>query len=90
MATATPVVATAWGGPADYLNTSCGILIDPSNAAVITQGFIDAMRKLIADPELRMSLGKAGRQRVEELFDWNQKIDWILKIYQQAIDEHRS
>ncbi|WP_263360088.1 glycosyltransferase family 4 protein [Acidicapsa ligni] len=89
MATATPVVATAWGGPADYINASCGILVNPSNPAVITQGFVDAMRKLIADPDLRTQLGNAGRQRVQDHFDWNRKIDRILEIYQQAIHEHR-
>jgi hypothetical protein len=32
-------------------------------------------------------MGAAGRQRVELLFDWNQKIDRILEIYRQAIGE---
>jgi glycosyltransferase involved in cell wall biosynthesis len=86
MATGTPVVATAWGGPADYLNESCGILVDASNPQAITDGFTAAMQKLITNPDLRTELGAAGRQRVEQYFDWNQKIDQILNIYRQAID----
>jgi len=86
MATGTPVVATAWGGPADYLNESCGILVDASNPQAITDGFTAAMQKLITNPDLRTKLGAAGRQRVEQYFDWNQKIDQILEIYRQAID----
>ncbi len=85
MACGIPVIATAWGGPADYLNPSCGILVDPTNSDSITRGFIDAMRKLIEEPELRISLGTAGRKRVESLFDWNQKIDVVLAIYQQSL-----
>jgi len=90
MACGIPVVATAWGGPADYLDASCGILVDPSNAQAITQGFIAAMQRLTSDPALRAQLGAAGRKRVEQYFDWNQKIDRILEIYQQALHAHHT
>jgi glycosyltransferase involved in cell wall biosynthesis len=90
MACGVPVIATAWGGPADYLDSSCGILVDPSNAKAITHGFIEAMQRLIADSALRTQLGAAGRQHVEQFFDWNQKIDQILDIYQRSIHDHHS
>jgi glycosyltransferase involved in cell wall biosynthesis len=90
MACGIPVVATAWGGPADYLDPTCGILVDASNPSVITQGFIDAMQKLTADPALRAQLGAAGRARVEQYFDWNQKIDQILDLYRQGMHANRS
>ena len=89
MACGVPVIATAWGGPADYLDASCGILVNPSNPGSITQGFIAAMQKLIADPALRLQLGIAGRKRVEAHYDWNQKIDQILGIYEQTITSYR-
>jgi glycosyltransferase involved in cell wall biosynthesis len=85
MACGIPVIATAWGGPADYLDASCGILVDPSNPDTITQGFVDAMRKLIADPGIRFQLGLMGRTRVEQLFDWKHKIDRILELYWKGI-----
>ena len=84
MACGIPVVATAWGGPADYLDASCGILVDPSNPQVILDGFTRAMQTLLADSTLCSQLGTAGRQRVEQYFDWNEKIDQMLKIYSQA------
>jgi glycosyltransferase involved in cell wall biosynthesis len=96
MACATPVVATAWGGPADYLDQSCGILIDVSDltpvdaSAILAQKFADAMRKLTSNSALRHQLGSAGRERVERFFDWNKKIGHILTIYRKAINEHRS
>jgi glycosyltransferase involved in cell wall biosynthesis len=85
MACGTPVIATDWGGPADYLDATCGILVDASNPEAILEGFTSGMRKLIADPNLRTVLGKAGRKRVEAHYDWNQKIDRIIELYQQAI-----
>jgi len=39
MATGTPVIATKWGGPADYLDETSGILIDPTSRAAIIDGF---------------------------------------------------
>jgi glycosyltransferase involved in cell wall biosynthesis len=90
MATCAPVIATNWGGPADYIDASCGILVDPSSPETIITGFTQAMQNLLAHPEQRATLGAAGRERVELHFDWNQKVDRILEIYQQAIDAHRS
>ena len=90
MACGIPVIATAWGGPADYVNKSCGILVDPSNSQTITQGFIEAMQKLIANPTLREQLGVQGRRRVEQLFDWDKKIDQILEIYRRSIHDFHS
>ncbi len=84
MACGIPVVATAWGGPADYLNANCGILVDPSDPAVIVDGFTHAMRTLLADPALCSRLGAEGRKRVETYFNWNEKIDQMLEIYSQA------
>jgi glycosyltransferase involved in cell wall biosynthesis len=89
MACGVPVIATAWGGPADYLDATCGILVDPSNEQAITGGFIAGMQTLIADPLLRAQLGSAGRRRVEQHFDWEQKINSMLDFYRQAIHARR-
>jgi glycosyltransferase involved in cell wall biosynthesis len=89
MACAIPVVATSWGGPADYLDSNCGILVDPSNPEAISTGFTRAMLTLIAEPARRLEMGAAGRLRVEEFFDWDRKIDRIVNIYQEAMNAPR-
>jgi glycosyltransferase involved in cell wall biosynthesis len=81
-----PVIATNWGGPGDYLNSSCGILVEPASKQGFVKGLTDAMLKLAQSPELRQSMGCAGRERVREHFDWERKVDRILEIYQQTID----
>jgi glycosyltransferase involved in cell wall biosynthesis len=81
MASGVPVIATKWGGPADYLDHSCGFLIEPSSRAALVEGFAAAMNRLAGDPELRDRMGASGRRRVEQQFDWDKKIDWILDIY---------
>jgi len=80
MACGIPVVATAWGGPKDYVDDSCGILVDPSSAESIIKGFTDAGRKLADDSEFRAKLGVGAKDRARQ-FDWDAKIDLILNIY---------
>ncbi len=86
MATGTPVIAVAWGGPEDYLDETCGMLIPPLGAAAVVDGFTAAMKNLIDDPQLRFSLGAAARRKVEATFCWEEKVDRIVEIYRLAID----
>jgi len=81
MATALPVIATDWGGPADYLDPSCGILVPPTSREALIAGLADAMRELAAAPERRRQLGAAGRDKAVKLYDWERKIDRILELY---------
>ena len=85
MALARPVIATAWGGPADYLDTTCGILVEPTSRQTLIAGFADAMRTLIASPQLSRRMGEAGRNRLLREFAWSKKINAILEIYELAL-----
>jgi glycosyltransferase involved in cell wall biosynthesis len=89
MAVGLPVIATNWGGPADYLDNSCGILVDP----VSSEGFIDklasAMLHLARNPDLRASMGAAGRRRIEQEYDWRYKTSQMLEFYDDAIVRSR-
>jgi glycosyltransferase involved in cell wall biosynthesis len=87
MAMSRPVIATAWGGPLDYLDASCGILVEPSSRAALVAGFSQAVRQLMESPELRRSMGAAGRSRLLSDFDWNRKIDRMLQIYESILTQ---
>jgi glycosyltransferase involved in cell wall biosynthesis len=84
MAMECPVIATQWGGPVDYLDETCGILVAPTSHAAFIAGLTAAMQQLIDAPELGQTLGKAGLQRVKQHFSWESKIDRILEIYKLA------
>lgn len=90
MSMSIPVIATKWGGPADYLDESCGILVEPKTPDLFVRDLAEAMTKLAKSPELRHALGKAGHQRILDLFDWEVKIDKMLDIYQEAIFRYSS
>jgi glycosyltransferase involved in cell wall biosynthesis len=86
MACALPVIALAWGGPADYLDDTCGILVPPGPREQMIEDLRAAMSRLAESAQLRRELGRAGRLRVVEHFDWERKIDQILDIYRLATD----
>lgn len=84
MACGLPVIATHWGGPADYLDSTCGILVDPQSPQQFPIRLAEAMMRLGRDPTLRRTMGAAGRTRVEQHFDWQRKIDTILQVYAET------
>ena len=89
MAAGLPVISTAWGGPLDYLDTKCGILILPESREAMIQGLTEAMIRLARDPHERLAMGLAGREKVLREFDWEAKVDAILLIYKNVLKERR-
>ncbi len=85
MASERPVIATRWGGPADYLDASSGFLVKPADENAMIEGFRRCMELLLADPALGRKMGQAGRQRIVEQFNWLHKIDRMEEIYQLAM-----
>jgi glycosyltransferase involved in cell wall biosynthesis len=84
MAMGLPVIATRWGGPADYVDETTGILVAPIAPSALVEGFANAIVKLARSPELRAQMGVAARSRVLERYDWERKIDRILSIYREV------
>ena len=81
MACRLPVIATAWGGPLDYLDERTGVLVPPTSREQLIAGLADGMVRLSESPALRQRLGEAGRRRIEQEFDWERKMDTILALY---------
>jgi glycosyltransferase involved in cell wall biosynthesis len=84
MAVGLPVIATAWGGPLDYLDDNCGILVEPSSREDLIEGFANAMIRLGGSSSLREQMGQAGYDRARQYFDWERKVDRILELYATA------
>jgi glycosyltransferase involved in cell wall biosynthesis len=88
MAMGMPVIATNWGGPADYLDESCGILVNPASRDSFINDLAAAMLEMAKHPELCQAMGRAGRERVRDYFDWEVKVDTMLGIYQETIERY--
>ncbi|SOC19701.1 glycosyltransferase involved in cell wall bisynthesis [Rhodobacter maris] len=76
-----PVIASDWGGPVDYLDKRCGILVAPVPRESFAQRLADAIVHLADDPERASAMGEAGRTKAVTQFDWDKKVDKILSIY---------
>ena len=65
MAHGVPVISTATGGQIELLDGGAGMVVPPADAGALA----DALERLLVSPELRATLGQAGRRRIEEEFD---------------------
>jgi glycosyltransferase involved in cell wall biosynthesis len=79
MATGKPIVSTTLPGVIEVIDDGDnGLLVEPGN----NEGFIAALRRLIADPQLRVSLGDAARRRYVDRHSWQARAQSVLRIYQ--------
>lgn len=79
------IIAVDWGGPADYINSESGILIEPTNDKELIQGLRNAMNRLAHDDELRERLGNNAYCHVIESYNWHKKIEQVLDIYKSVV-----
>jgi glycosyltransferase involved in cell wall biosynthesis len=89
MALGLPVIASDWGGPADYLDESCGILVSPVPRESFAVRLSAAILQLSRQPDLRRRMGEAGARKIVDQYDWEKKIDRIISIYaEMALIQH--
>lgn len=82
MACGVPVVAAAVGGLRDtVVDQGTGLHVPPRNPAAIAA----AVATLLADPELRRSLGAAGEARTRSRYSWARVAAETEKAYLQAL-----
>lgn len=95
MACETPVVASAVGGIQDVVVPGeTGFLIpferrspedpEPSDPERFALELAEAMNRLLADRALARTLGKKGRQRVRQVFGWDQVARRVLDVYERV------
>jgi glycosyltransferase involved in cell wall biosynthesis len=81
MASARPVIAVAFGGPAEIVDEAVGRIIQPDGPAAVVAGFADAMRDIVRNPGAWRDRGLEGRRRAVSRFSWDVKIDRAIEIY---------
>jgi glycosyltransferase involved in cell wall biosynthesis len=78
MASSLPVVATQVGGiPELVIAGETGILVPPGDAAQLADGLC----KVLESTQLREKMGCAGRQRIEERFTLERKLNETEELY---------
>ena len=80
MAAGLPVVATRVGGvPEAVEEGKSGLLVPPEDPAALAEG----IRTVLADPELRVRFGAAGRERAAR-FDWSVVAAEYVQLFREV------
>lgn len=83
MAMGLPVVATAVAGTTEVVvEGETGFLIPPGDSEIMAERLLH----LIRDPELRVRMGAAGRQRVLNVFSIEQMVAKTTDLYEELIE----
>jgi glycosyltransferase involved in cell wall biosynthesis len=75
-----PVVATALGGAVEVVDSTCGVLVRPGDAADLAT----ALGRLLADDDRRSRLGAAGPGRAARLCDPAERLGQLAVLLRQA------
>jgi D-inositol-3-phosphate glycosyltransferase len=87
MACGVPVVATAVGGQIDsVVHDLTGLHVPPRDADALGA----ALATLLADPERRAAMGRAGRRRAERQFGWPRVARATKAVYEQVVARRAS
>lgn len=84
MACSKPVIATRVSGTPEVVQDGVtGFLVEPKDV----EGLKTNLEVLIQKPELRRQMGKAGRERIENLFSAEATITKTEQIYHQLLNQ---
>jgi sugar transferase (PEP-CTERM/EpsH1 system associated) len=82
MAASLPAVATAVGGTPDVVvEGETGLLVPPRDPGALAE----ALDTLVCDPDLRRSMGQAGRQRVVRCFSVERMVERTQTLYEELL-----
>ena len=83
MACGKPVVSTALPTGVVYVNRDgeTGLVVPPRDSAALAR----AIERLLAEPDLRRSLGEAGRERVQREFTREMYAERVNAVYQEML-----
>lgn len=85
MAAGKPVVSTELGTGTSFVNQDgvTGFVVSPCDAGALAR----AVNRLLADPELRQTMGERGRQRVLEYFSVDRMVYDIIDVYKSVLGQ---
>ena len=89
MSAAKPVICLDAGGPGLHVTEECGIKVTPTSTSETVESLANALERLYLDQDLRLKLGKAGRERVMELYHWDRLGARLMDIYQSILPRGR-
>jgi glycosyltransferase involved in cell wall biosynthesis len=87
MASARPVIAMNFGGPAELVDEEVGALIDLTSPEQVSEALAATLHDVISSPDAWRRRGLAGRRRVESRYSWSAKVASAQEIYAEVLPE---
>ncbi len=82
----TPVIVSNVGGLPEVVDdNTTGFIVPKSNVEVLVEKI-----ELLLDEDLRKKLGKAGRIRVKNFFNWDENVIQMIKNYEEILSLNTS
>ena len=85
MALGRPVVCLDTAGPGIHVTEGSGIKVPPRSPEQTVHDLAKALERLCLDEGLRLKLGKAARDRAEQVYHWDRLGERLMGIYQHAL-----
>ncbi len=83
MACGLPVIANAAGALPEVLGPDghAGRLVPPRNPAALAEAIAD----VLSDPDRRTAMGRAARQRVQQVFPWQDAAAGLIGVFEETL-----
>ena len=85
MAIGLPVICLDWAGMAIITDDNCAIRLPVSNPEQMPKDMAAAIITLIKNPGLREAMGKAGRNRIKEVYNWKTKGLFVEQLFNSLL-----
>ena len=87
MASGRPVICLNLGGPAIQVTEHTGFKVSAQEPEQAISDMATAMEKLAHNPNLRVQMGKAGHQLVDDNFNWKVVGERLNSVYREAVSQ---
>lgn len=85
MAAGLPVICLDLGGPGLSVNDETGIRIEAHNPSQVIDGISNAILQFVSSPALVDQMGHAGKHKARNVHAWDQKGDFLQRIYHELL-----
>jgi glycosyltransferase involved in cell wall biosynthesis len=85
MAAGRPVVCLNLGGPGVQITDETGIRVPAENPQQSIRDLGEALKTLASDYALRQRMAQAGKQRIWDEFNWNDKGTRVSEVYRAVV-----
>jgi glycosyltransferase involved in cell wall biosynthesis len=86
MAAGRPVICLDLGGPALQVTANDGVKIAAHSPSEAVRGLSEAMGAIARDPDLRIRMGQAARERIAQHYRWDRKAEQLSALYHRVLE----